>query len=180
MIKEKQPKQKQTQQQLSLNTNCQSCLNGQLHFRTYGCAIDRSDDIDCQAAIEKKNGAETEALTQQQFRDECDVGNIMKRFEQTGQIMTGANGAKYGDFSDVDDYHTALNKINEARESFMELPAQIRKRFSNDPGQLIDFLNDGNNLEEAIKLGLVDPINPPNPEPAKETKDPKGSAPTPT
>ena len=37
----------------------------------------------------------------------------------------------------------------------MALPAQIRSRFENDPAKLIDFLDNSENLDEAIKLGLV-------------------------
>jgi len=36
----------------------------------------------------------------------------------------------------------------------MALPSDVRKRFSNDPAELIDFLADKKNDEEAIKLGL--------------------------
>ena len=37
----------------------------------------------------------------------------------------------------------------------MTLPADLRKRFSNDPGQLLSFLENEDNRAEAIKLGLV-------------------------
>ncbi len=43
----------------------------------------------------------------------------------------------------------------EAQENFMRLPANIRKRFDNDPAQLIEFINDPNNLDEAINIGLA-------------------------
>jgi phage internal scaffolding protein len=39
----------------------------------------------------------------------------------------------------------------------MALPAQIRSRFDNDPAKLIDFLENEQNHDEAIKLGLVNP-----------------------
>jgi len=37
----------------------------------------------------------------------------------------------------------------------MRLPADLRARFDNDPAQLIQFLENSDNKDEAIKLGLV-------------------------
>lgn len=97
------------------------------------------------------------SLTKQSFRDECDVNNIMARFEATGNISHLAMGTpRYGDFSDCLDYQTSLNRLQEAQESFMALPAPLRARFQNDPGRLLDFLNDPQNRSEAVSLGLID------------------------
>ena len=104
-----------------------------------------------------------ESRTKQSFKKQSDINVIMKKYERTGLIThTKQNGA-YGDFSDVKDYHAALNAIYEANEGFMTLPASLRKRFGNDPAQLIEFLNDANNLEEAVELGLVEkPVKAPS------------------
>jgi phage internal scaffolding protein len=67
--------------------------------------------------------------------------------------------ARYGDFTDADDYHTALNKIIAAEDDFMALPAEIRTQFDNNPANLIGFLNDPSNKAEAEKLGLVNPTS---------------------
>ena len=48
-----------------------------------------------------------------------------------------------------------MNAVLAAQDEFMELPAQLRARFNNDPALLIDFLEKEENREEAIKLGLV-------------------------
>jgi phage internal scaffolding protein len=50
----------------------------------------------------------------------------------------------------------------DAQYQFDQLPALIRDRFHNDPQEMLAFLNDPNNYDEAIKLGLVNP--PPAPE----------------
>ena len=49
-----------------------------------------------------------------------------------------------------------MNQIVAAQEAFNGLPAAVRKRFGNDPGQMLDFLDDPQNASEAVKLGLVD------------------------
>jgi len=93
--------------------------------------------------------------TQQHFKDETDINNILRQFNITGQLPSKAISPRYGDFSYTGDYHSALNAVIAAEVEFMSLPAQLRARFDNDPAELIEFLNNSDNLDEAIKLGLV-------------------------
>lgn len=94
----------------------------------------------------------------QSEKDSCDVNLIVARHSQTGLLEHVVDlQAAYGDFSSVDDYQTSLNKIMAAEEAFMELPAQVRSRFANDPAQLLGFLQDPSNRSEAEKLGLITP-----------------------
>lgn len=96
------------------------------------------------------------SLTIQAEKDSCDVNLIVAKYAKTGVMgNVRTDQPMYGDFSSAVDYHDALIKIQEAEESFMSLPANVRKRFENDPGKLIDFLQDVKNREEAISLGLV-------------------------
>jgi len=93
--------------------------------------------------------------TQQHFKDETDINNILRQFNITGQLPTKSISPRYGDFTGIGDYHTALNQVIAAEGEFMTLPAQLRARFNNDPQELIEFLNNSENKDEAIKLGLV-------------------------
>jgi len=93
--------------------------------------------------------------TQQHFKDETDINNILRMFNITGQLPTKAITPKYGDFTGIGDYHSALNAVIAAEDEFMTLPATLRARFDNDPAELIEFLNNPENLDEAQKLGLV-------------------------
>jgi len=93
--------------------------------------------------------------TQQQFVEQCDVNNIMKKYRVTGQIThLNTKQGVYADMSSIKNYQENLNTVIEAQNAFMALPSDVRKRFSNDPAELIDFLADKKNDEEAIKLGL--------------------------
>lgn len=96
-------------------------------------------------------------MTQQQFADECDINNIMRRYQTTGEFthVTGKSGS-YADFSEIKDYHHMVETVRYAQEAFQVLPAAIRARFKNDPGSLLEFLQDKSNMAEAIQLGLVD------------------------
>jgi phage internal scaffolding protein len=98
---------------------------------------------------------EDASLTQQHFKDECDINNILRQFNITGLLPESPLSPRYGDFTGISDYHSALNQVIAAEDEFMALPAQIRSRFDNDPAKLIDFLDKSENKDEAIKLGLV-------------------------
>lgn len=99
------------------------------------------------------------SLTKQSFSDECDINVIMARFEKTGVLTSeNAQSPRYGDFSDVIDYDESLRVVMEAEEAFMALPAKVRARFQNDPSEIIEFVRDPANLQEAVSLGLIEPV----------------------
>ena len=108
------------------------------------------------ASNESGLACEEPSLAQQQFKDETDINNILRQFNITGILPEAPLSPRYGDFTGIVDYHTALNAVIAAEDGFMELPADLRARFQNDPENLINFLNDESNKDEAIKLGLID------------------------
>jgi len=99
---------------------------------------------------------EDASLAQQHFKDECDINNILRQFNVTGLLPEQPLSPRYGDFTGIGDYHTALNRVMAAQDEFDALPAQIRARFDNDPANLIEFLDNEKNRQEAEDLGLVE------------------------
>jgi len=97
-----------------------------------------------------------ESLTKQAFAEECDINTIVRRFGLTGELPVGVRMPTYGDFEGVSDFHSAMNAVAKARESFDTMPAHVRARFHNDPGEFVDFCSDEANRAEAEKLGLVE------------------------
>ena len=92
--------------------------------------------------------------TKQSFKDECDVNNIVNRWLKSGQLpLASMSSPSFIDVSGVPDYHTALNIVRQSQDMFAALPAAVRDRFGNDPGQLLAFVEDEKNLDEAIRLG---------------------------
>lgn len=102
---------------------------------------------------------EDDSLTDQHFKDECDVNKIMERYIKTGclvdPLIMPRNEGFFGDVSEAPDYLEAQNTIIRAQTAFDALPGQIRKRFNNNPAELIAFMADSKNKDEAKKLGLV-------------------------
>jgi len=96
------------------------------------------------------------SVTNQSDKDGADINKIMERYEKTGLLPDFGRTPCYGDFSGILDYHALQNTLAKASEAFDLLPAGIRFRFGNDPANLIDFLHNTDNDEEAVKLGLKD------------------------
>lgn len=98
------------------------------------------------------------SLTQQQFKDECDINNIMKKFASTGEFThVTSNKGIYADFTEIKDYQSMLDTVIYADHAFNTLPAELRKRFNNNAGELLDFIQDPSNYDEGVKLGLLNP-----------------------
>lgn len=100
------------------------------------------------------------SLTRQEFVSQCNINNIVNKYVKNGNnpfVIT--QDAKYGDFTNVPSHQDALDLILRAEDHFMQLPPQLRARFDNDAGLLLQFLGNPNNRQEAIKLGLVQDLN---------------------
>lgn len=97
----------------------------------------------------------TPSQTKSEFKDECDINNVVKRALRTGMLPTVDREALYADFTEINDYATASIKIAEATQAFEQLPSDIKEQFGNDVSQLLNFVDDPANEEEAIKLGLL-------------------------
>lgn len=111
------------------------------------------------------------SLTQQHFAQECDINYILQQYGPSGVDPLNPPTAmpQFGDFSSVTDFMTANNILIDAQDHFDSLPASLRKRFDNDPLEMLKFLNDENNRQEAIDLGICNapPDRVPDPPPGK-------------
>lgn len=97
--------------------------------------------------------------TKQSFAEEADINFLMDRFLRTGYLPSveelGGPQPMFGDFSEGVSYMDALERVRAAEEGFLQLDAKVRDRFRNDPAELLEFLSDPGNREEALRLGLV-------------------------
>jgi len=95
------------------------------------------------------------SLTVQSSADDSDINSIIKRYGVDGALNMSVRTGQYFDVSGMPDYRIALATVARASTAFADLPAAIRKRFSNDPALFVDFMSDSSNLAEAVKLGLL-------------------------
>lgn len=123
-------------------------------IRTSNLLPDRSADVHFDPDLEP-------SMTLQSSLAECDINTIVAQNERTG-LLTHVNRAipHFGDFGTSVDFHTAQNYLTEANNAFMGLPAELRAKFENNPGKLLDYVSDPANIEEAVQLGLATYLKP--------------------
>lgn len=103
--------------------------------------------------------------TRQEFTDECDINNIMARYEASG-VWPFRDDVKptYYDFTSVPyDLQSAMQQMYEAEDAFMRLPALVRKEFDNDPVRFVEFAAKPDSLERLRGWGLAEPEKVPDP-----------------
>ncbi len=95
--------------------------------------------------------------TKQSFKEETDINSIMARFQTTGMLdFVQKHQPQYGDVTAID-FQTSMESVAKSREMFASLPSKVRDRFNNDPAELLEFLDNPENREEAVLLGLAKP-----------------------
>lgn len=97
------------------------------------------------------------SLTQQQFKDECEIESLLKA-HNLGQVMGILNhhGQQplYADVTDVPNFHDAQNHVSRAREYFEGLPSDVRSRFNNSLAEFLTSLNDPGAREALTEMGV--------------------------
>ncbi len=95
------------------------------------------------------------SMTQQNFRDETNINLILAKYAKTGLLdHVNKYGGHYAEMPNENDFHAAMNLVTSAQSMFNELPSGIRGKFYNDPAQFLDFIDDPENRDEAIEMGL--------------------------
>lgn len=98
-----------------------------------------------------------DSLTQQHFRKSTNINDIISKYHKTGVLPVQSMRPKnFGDFTGVVDYMDAMIRVKRVNEEFRSLPSKVRKRFENNPAELIAFLEKEGNRQEAIELGLIE------------------------
>lgn len=116
------------------------------------------------------------SLTQQSFKDETDINNIMAKYQKTGLIdHVNEHGPTYGDQPSAESFHHAMSLVADTKSMFEELPSSVRDDFENDPAKFLEFVADEdkrNALLQDKKINLDDQLE----EPAAETIPPTTEA----
>lgn len=101
---------------------------------------------------------EIPSMVQQSDKDSTDINLIIKRYCECGICPTCT--VKQPISEDVamlsgEDFNSMMQKMAQVNNQFNELPAEVRKKFANNPANMLEFIQDPNNRKEAEKLGLL-------------------------
>ena len=122
-------------------------------------SVPRWDGDGLEAQVSEATGLRCDdpSLTQQSQAEDADINVLVRRFGLTGQMPESVRLPVYMDFDEVFDFATAQRAVLAARQQFMQIPADVRSRFDNDPQKFLEFCTNVENLPEMRKLGLAKP-----------------------
>lgn len=107
---------------------------------------------------------EGEGRTKQSMREETNINLIIARYVKTGLVEHLAkHGPEYG-FASALSFHECMNVVAKAQSMFADLPASVRRRFDEEPAEFLEFVQNPENQEEMITLGLAKRVPEAEPE----------------
>lgn len=112
------------------------------------------DDQDIWSANTGIDCSDAEDMARQEFKEETDINNILRRFGLNGFLN---NDGRYTDTDYTIDLQSALTTISDARQTFEDLPANIREKYPTMP-KLVNALENG-----TFDKALLNPATPPQP-----------------
>ena len=80
------------------------------------------------------------SLTQQHFKEECDINHILEMYTKTGELPLNPKEMRYADVSSISDYASMRAAIAQADSDFSELPSRVRERYHNDTSEFLDAI----------------------------------------
>lgn len=96
---------------------------------------------------------ENPSLTDQSFKQECDIGFIIENFVKTGTQPDST--MNFMDCTTVKSYEESMQLVAEANSNFENLPAKIRDEFKTVTNYLA-YISDVKNLKDSYERGLID------------------------
>lgn len=101
--------------------------------------------------------------TKQEFKNDCDINQILKRFSRTGVVPGTIKKPAFLDCTTIPNLQDALHLMKDAEHAFMKLPAVVRKHFDNNAIAFVDYALDPKNIDQLREWNIV----PPKPEEPK-------------
>lgn len=95
------------------------------------------------------------SLTDESFKDECDISLMIERFK-VNKIPPRTVNIAYGYSPSVEDLENAKYIMAETKSNFEALPAKIRDEFGNDVSNYLSYISDKSNLQDCYERGLID------------------------
>lgn len=98
-----------------------------------------------------------DVITEQAHKAEVDINNIVKRhgvdlIAKTQQLQS----AEYvWDDIQGNDFQEAMLKVTKAQQNFDAMPSKVRKQFNNNPAEFMDFVQNPQNAEKLVEMGLA-------------------------
>lgn len=100
----------------------------------------------------------TTSMTRGDMADDCDINKLMERYGWDNLTHINKANPIYLDWTELPDLQGSMEVYNQVRESFMSLPASVRKDFENEPEKFLAFAQDEKNVDKMREYGMLPPV----------------------
>lgn len=98
------------------------------------------------------------SLTQQEFKEECDLAETVRRIKRRGEDLPTIPEEFYRDTTQELSYAEMRQQVAVANATFSELPSHIREKFNNSTENFLNRLSDEQSHEELRGMGFNMPL----------------------
>lgn len=128
--------------------------------------------------------SDDEIITEQSHKDEVNINNIVRRHGGNMELIQKTSMLQRPDFQfdemPGNDFQEAMLIVTKAQQTFESLPSGVRKQFNNNPAEFLDYVQNPENIDGMIKLGLAERLPAVQPVQVEITNPPVQQAETPT
>ena len=96
------------------------------------------------------------SVTEQSHLESTDINKIFHESNHSPEILIPESPPTFGDFSSVADFTEMQNRVADAISGFEKLPSETRAFFDHNPANLVEFMNNPDNAQDAIDMGLIE------------------------
>ena len=90
--------------------------------------------------------------TEESHKDSCDINKIFHASNHSPELLIPESPPTFGDFSNGADFTEMQNRVADAISGFENLPSETREFFEHKPANLVEFMNDPENAQDAINM----------------------------
>ena len=115
------------------------------------------------------------SMTKQADRAGACIHKILDKFKKTGLLPQRTVEPLSGKIPDIESFHEAMSLVVNAQQQFDALPSDLRAKFHNNPQEFVEFVNNPENVDQLIEMGLATAQAPQEPIQVSVVSSPTGS-----
>lgn len=98
---------------------------------------------------------EDDGMTEQKHKDDTDINVLLSRFDRRHALEFRSDNVGHFGFADAVTFQDAMYIVAKGNSMFEEMPSHLRQKFENNPAKFLSFVQNPENAEKMVKLGLA-------------------------
>lgn len=103
------------------------------------------------------------SLTSQEFKDEVDINNVLKKYAAQAkllglpisEVLPPLSSDQFSDVSNYDDFISSMNKIATMKQTFENLPSDVRRKYGDRVEDFVKGLSNPDDFNYLAEKGVL-------------------------